>query len=648
MNNTSTLRPPTWWWAVFLTIIVLAGALRFTGYRFSLPYVDHPDEPNWNLSGRMIIDAGSAKPLGFHGYPPGIITINYVLLRFFHDPATPPATIIPWVRLLSITVSLGTVAIVGLLGYHVATPLAGLLAAGLWGIMPQSVEFSRYATADPYTTFFTVLAVFLAFAAMRHDRDRWASWAVVANMLAIVFKYQAVFIVPLVLALPLWRLRIPGCDKRRILASFRDNAIYLALFFFWLLAIYPATEADDVPYWVAPTNSIGFPDWDTLHYNLRLTVNAFWPTPGWVAGCLGLLLLVWVRDRVDVVGLIVVVLSAAAWWVGVSFFGMQAERQFVALGAFLTVILAAGLAGWAGALAAVLAHVHHLPPRVRRGQVSEALVASIVFAAGIPLLADSIENAYQHTLPDRRNDLAAYMDTSLAPGPYISSDDNHKTFNRDWGGYGGDNEFRHAGAMNIMERSIAEWREQGIMYAIMPCSDYEAMQQTAQGREHLTQMLLLKLYPPSKKFRGPDMAVLRLSPIEHQATGTLGPIHLVGYDIDRTAVTDGETVTFTLYWQATGTPDAEYSVYNHLVPIDSREIMAQVDGPPLVTARRPTTQWDDPAETLVSRPFTLAISADVPPGEYRLITGFYRPDSWERLRSPSGDDFVTVTTIRVR
>ena len=647
MHNASTLRPPTWWWVALLTIIILAGALRFTGYRFSLPYVDHPDEPNWNLSGRMIIDAGSAKPLGYHGYPPGIITINYVLLRFFHDPTTPPATIIPWVRLLSIVVSLGTVAVMGLLGYHIATPLAGLLAAGLWAIMPQSVEFSRYATADPYTTFFTILAVFLALAGTRYDRDRWTSWGVVATMLAVVFKYQAVFVVPLVLVLPLWRLRTPDSDSRRVLANFRDNVIYLALFSFWLLAIYPATEANDVPHWVAPTNRVGFPDWTMLHHNLRITLDSFGSTPGWVAGCIGLLLLVWGRHKVDVPGLVVVVLSAAAWWIGVSLFGMQSVRQFVALGAFLTVILAVGLAGWVRAVAAVLARVHRLPPRVRHWSISEALVAGFVFAASLPLLADSIENAYQHTLPDRRNDLATYMDTSLTPGPYISNEDNHKTFNREWGGYGGEHEFRHMGNMNIMERSIAEWRQQGIVYAIMSHGDYEAMQETAQGREHLKQMLLLKLYPPSEKFRGPSMAVFRLSPIEHQAAGTLGPIRLVGYDIDRTTVARGETVTFTLYWQSPP-PTREYTVFNHLVPTDSRENLAQVDGPPLVTTRRPTTQWDDPAETLVSRPFTLTISADVPPGDYRLITGFYRSDTWERLRSPSGDDFLAMTTIRVR
>jgi hypothetical protein len=41
------------------------------------------------------------------------------------------------------------------------------------------------------------------------------------------------------------------------------------------------------------------------------------------------------------------------------------------------------------------------------------------------------------------------------------------------------------------------------------------------------------------------------------------------------------------------------------------------------------------------------VGADVPSGEYRLITGFYRRDTWERLTAPNGDDFQLVTAIIV-
>lgn len=76
------LWPDRRWWFVLLAILLIGSGLRYTGYKFSLPYV--VDEPAYNLAGRMIIDFGSAKLLG-------IVTLNYVLLRWFQDSSQPPA-----------------------------------------------------------------------------------------------------------------------------------------------------------------------------------------------------------------------------------------------------------------------------------------------------------------------------------------------------------------------------------------------------------------------------------------------------------------------------------------------------------------------------------------------------------------------------
>ena len=78
--------PPRNWWLALAATLVLAGALRFPGYDFSLPFMDQPDEAFFALAGQLIIDFGTAKSFGFHHYPPGIISVYYILLRFFHDP----------------------------------------------------------------------------------------------------------------------------------------------------------------------------------------------------------------------------------------------------------------------------------------------------------------------------------------------------------------------------------------------------------------------------------------------------------------------------------------------------------------------------------------------------------------------------------
>jgi hypothetical protein len=50
---------------------------------------------------------------------------------------------------------------------------------------------------------------------------------------------------------------------------------------------------------------------------------------------------------------------------------------------------------------------------------------------------------------------------------------------------------------------------------------------------------------------------------------------------------------------------------------------------------------------LISRGFTLPL-ADVPPGTYQLVTGFYRRDTGERLLSPENEDSLIIATIQVR
>ena len=81
--------PPRRWWLALLVILVLAGTLRYPGYDFSLPVIDIGDEAHHSLSGRYVIDTGSARALGQDGYPQGIIRLYYLILRLFHEPGSP-------------------------------------------------------------------------------------------------------------------------------------------------------------------------------------------------------------------------------------------------------------------------------------------------------------------------------------------------------------------------------------------------------------------------------------------------------------------------------------------------------------------------------------------------------------------------------
>ncbi len=613
-------------------ILAVAAALRLTGYNFSLPYVDHPDEPNFNIAAQMIIDLGTSKSLNYQGYPPGIITLNYLLLRYLHDPAAPAATVIGWVRLLSITASLALLVVIALLARLLAGSTAGLIGAAFWAVNPIAVGQARFATADMFVALFTVLAVYLVLAGVIRRRDGWVTAGIIANLFGILFKYQSGFVLPLLLLVSLAPLRDPSADRRQIRDKFIQRALIVGAFAFWLVLIYPSLDANQIPNWVAPTDHMRLPSLDQLFSGINLIVTT--STAGWlllIAALIGGLL-----SRRQLGRIAVVAGALLCWLVGVGLFGGYDIRQLVGALALLAVLIGAGLAGWIDGLARIMR------PRW-------ALLAALIGVTVLLLVPDfnrAAADARNHTLPDRRNDLAHWMDVSQQPGAYISGIENHKTFNREWGGYPGLNSFPLSAVASLSDRSIADWRAAGVTYAIISTSEYESLQSTSEGQAELAQTLLLKSYPPSNAYRGPDMVVLRLYPIQHPAEGQLDAIHLIGYDLNTTEPNSGDTLDFTLYWQTDQPTAAPYVVYNHLIDAETGAVVAQIDGDPLPDLRRPTTGWDDPAETLVSRPFSLSL-ADVPAGTYQLVTGFYNRDSGQRLLSPDGNDTLTITAIHV-
>ncbi len=437
--------PARWWWGVLLIILFAAAALRYTGYNFSLPYVDHPDEPKINLAGRMIIDFGTSKSLDMQGYPPGIVTLEYVLLKLFQDPSQPPSTLIGPVRLISVTVSVLTVLVIALLGYRVGPPLTGLIAASLWTVAPVVVEHSRYATADNFVTFFTLAALFLSLTGTLFDRDKWTTYGIVAIMLAIVFKYQAVFALPIVGALPLcrlWRVRHDRPAVMRIIKNSANHLIILGFFFLWLLLIYPALEVTEAEDWSGGRATIAIPTAAELKANFHTLFDPLYSVSVWRIGAAGLFLLFFMKRRVNLLSLVTLVAAGVLWWVGISLYGREFFRQLIASSAVVMIVISLGLAMWVEALVYGLERFQRPAALAsRRTLVSTALMAVLLFPLSWSHIDASIANARDHTLHDRRNDLATYMDTSLPPGPYIGDPDMHKVFNGAWGGYAGKHEF---------------------------------------------------------------------------------------------------------------------------------------------------------------------------------------------------------------
>jgi hypothetical protein len=100
-----------------------------------------------------------------------------------------------------------------------------------------------------------------------------------------------------------------------------------------------------------------------------------------------------------------------------------------------------------------------------------------------------------------------------------------------------------------------------------------------------------------------------------------GDVRLLGYESTR----EQQTLNVMLYWQAEDSLEEDYNVFVH-VGVPGEPPLVDAGGVP-ANWTRPTTSWR-PGEVIVDEH---AISlADVPPGQYALMTGFYEPDTGQR------------------
>ena len=338
-ESTSETRPvlprEKWWWLGLTLLLLLAGWLYYRGYMGSLPFLDHVDEPNHLLSAQHLIDEGSARnPLWYDAYPPGMYRLHYVLLKHLKPPELHFTAVLPVARLITITAWMLAFALTALIGYQMALPLTGLLAAAIYSVGPWVVERAHYALPDGYLTLFTLLSLWLALVSHAHRRRSFSTAAVYSLMMAIIFKTQAIFVAPVILFMPLLGLRNAGSSnvRRHALEQTFWNCVRFGFFLFWLLFIYRTLEADNIPNWVAPSDSLASSPFVNIQAHLYLTLDQFQARAGWLATLICGLMLWRYRRQTAPAAIFAILLSALALLFGSSFFGRQSLRQFYTLG----------------------------------------------------------------------------------------------------------------------------------------------------------------------------------------------------------------------------------------------------------------------------------------------------------------------------
>ena len=130
----------------------------------------------------------------------------------------------------------------------------------------------------------------------------------------------------------------------------------------------------------------------------------------------------------------------------------------------------------------------------------------------------------------------------------------------------------------------------------------------------------ITVVPIKRSFRKPSVDVYFEAEVK-------GIARLIGYTLDASQARPGGALRLTLFWQAAGEPEKNYTVFNHLVGPDGR-IWGQKDNPP-ARGSRPTTTWL--RGEYITDEYLIPISPDAPDGLYTLYTGFYDPQTMERV-----------------
>lgn len=126
-------------------------------------------------------------------------------------------------------------------------------------------------------------------------------------------------------------------------------------------------------------------------------------------------------------------------------------------------------------------------------------------------------------------------------------------------------------------------------------------------------------------------------------------LELIGFDMDRRAVTPGQTIKLTMYWRAQAAPARDYVIFAHIM---EPQTLAKWSGWEEQPAP-PTSSWK-PGQ-IVSATYPLMLDTAAPPGVYEIEAGVYYftvDSNIERLKVLARDgrqqqDFVLLSKVRV-
>ena len=637
MSTTST--PTRSFWLALILLVGVALAVRLSLVNFSLPYVDHPDEPNFYLAGlewRGLWDNDGY----YEGYPPYYLVLQTALQPLLEWAGQNGlANNVRVFRVISAVMNSATLAFILLTLRAMGSHWVGWVSAGLiFALAPIIVEHGIFAIPDPAVYGFSAATVWVSVEALRDPRRaHWAIWGMALAFTAVMFKYPALPImgVPALVTL-VYLVREPR--KGLTLLGWQVAILLInGAWFGYYMATSQPKDFDE--YAVVKDggylNTLFNLDW--IGNNLYHLLNT--PNLQLVSVTLGVGALAWGIARwrkvqqvdLGMVALMLFVVISIPWIVA-GFIRIDAGQIRHVMAATPALVILLGLA---------VGQVAHLLPR--RGQwIGLAVsVSAIVWLNGLPTL----QFIQTKRLPDMRVELRQWFDANLEAGTVLVTVENHKTFNPIWGGIPHLQWVDWVETSDFTQQTAQAWREQGITYATIPSYHHDALQQTESGRAFLEASLPLRTFVDANDV--PQLGFYRVWRAEVETDVRFGDaIRLIGYDAIPSTAASGEAIPLRFYWRADTPPVANYSLFVHWVASGETAPLAQLDGNPSAPNRL-TQTWTDPTETLMSPRWMLPVATDTPSGRYDILIGLYDFATGQRL-SVNGQDHHRLATVEVQ
>lgn len=654
-----------------LGLSLVAFWLRAWGADWSLPYVDHPDEPAVvNQVLRMV--EGRLSPDTFF-YP---TLVKYLLALVLHvhfwwglqtglysAPLTLPRTTdfyttIPdayiWGRLLTAVLGTGTVVTLAVWGGRLFGWRAGLVGAALLALAPWAITHSHYIAVDIPAALTGTLALLAAVHVSR--RGDWPAYLLAGTLvgLAAGTKYQNALValsVVLAHAFHWWHV-----SQGRSIGLAPRFFVRLACAGMLAIAVFLLTS----PYIVLHFDAFSR-DFHTLinsYSASRGDISGRWPLWRYIRFLWGVGLQP-VPFSLMLVGIValarrslatIAVLLAFPLALLVTLLRMETHFFRNLLPAQPILMLLAGV----GAVALWEALAHYLPARVRSVGATMALLLLL-----LPLFIPTLAHTAAFARPDSRVAAQEWVRREW-PGTRVASELSHFV---EWAGVS-----QSTYAYYLPLRPLTWYQQQGYGLLLASSDRRRRWDWTEAYTPFLTEGTLVATFGGERSaYRGPriDLIATGLTPetlAVAAAPVRVGPLRLLAVTtgnifrhttgpelVPGAPVVAGTVVGITAFWQASvAVPPADYMIFIHLRDAQGRTL-AQRDTPPWQGLFPPNT-W--PPGDLVVESLDLPLPATLMPGIYHLVLGLYDGTQHTRFPAFSGGirlpaDEVHLGTIEV-